>query len=187
MHKTASWLRSLVVIVAVVVLLTVLLFFAYRFYLRMAYPLKYQDTIAQYATQFEISESLVYGVIHTESHFNVDAQSYAGAKGLMQITDTTFDWVLKLQGETTGDVFDADTNIRCGVRILQYLYGQLDDTETVLAAYNAGIGNVNKWLADEAYSNDGKTLHTIPFSETRAYVKIVLKAQKMYQTLYDIP
>ncbi len=163
-----------------------LLLFGGRVLLTVVYPLKYTDTVNRYVEEYDLPPSLVYGVIHTESHFDETAISSVGAKGLMQIMDSTFDWVLQKLGEEEGDVFNADTNIRCGTKLLRILSDEYTHTETVLAAYNAGIGNVSKWLANEEYSDDGETLHTIPIEETRNYVKRVLNAQKMYQNLYDI-
>ena len=61
-----------------------------------------------------------------------------------------------------------------------------EDTDTVLAAYNAGAGRVQEWLADSTCSSDGKTLHTIPYAETEEYVRKVRKAQEMYRKLYEM-
>ncbi len=154
---------------------------------KLIYPLSYQEMVITYANQFGVSESLVYAVIHTESHFDPEAVSKADAKGLMQLTDSTCDWARSLLGEKEGDVFDPETNIRYGIKILSVLGGQFEEQKTVLAAYNAGIGNVRKWLTNTDYSADGETLHTIPFAETREYVVRVQKAQKRYQELYNIP
>lgn len=176
--------RIFVPIIVVLCLLLVLL--GNHTLFKIIFPLKYVDTVNHYAEEYDLPSSLIYGVIHTESHFNETAVSSAGAKGLMQIVDTTFDWVLKKLGEEEGDVFDAETNIRCGTKLLRILSDEFTCTETVLAAYNAGIGNVSKWLENEEYSSDGETLHTIPNKETENYVKRVLNAQKMYQNLYDI-
>ncbi len=172
--------------IVLIVSVLLLLLIGGRFLLRAVYPLKYADTVNRYAEEYDLPPSLVYGVIHTESHFNETAVSPAGAKGLMQIVDSTFEWVLQKLGEEDGDVYDVDTNIRCGTKLLRILSDEFAYTETVLAAYNAGIGNVSKWLANKDYSDDGETLHTIPIKETENYVKRVLKAQKMYQNLYDI-
>ena len=57
----------------------------------------------------------------------------------------------------------------------------------MLAAYNAGQGRVHSWLSDPAYSDDGVTLHTIPYEETADYVRRVLRTQKRYQQIYNIP
>lgn len=153
---------------------------------KLVYPTTYQESVTAYAKKHNIPESLIFAIIHTESHFDSEAISKANAKGLMQLTDSTCEWARTLLGEKDGDVFDPETNIRYGTKILSVLGGEFSELETVLAAYNAGIGNVRKWLDDPRYSNDGITLHTIPFKETREYVVRVLKAQKKYQTLYDI-
>lgn len=187
MRNKRSLLISLVILVAVIVLGFPLLKEGYRHYLKVSYPLEYRDIVSTYAQEYELSPSLIYGVIYTESRFDPDAVSAAGAKGLMQLMDVTFEWTLNKLGEESGNVYDPETNIRCGSKLLEYLNTQFENEETVLAAYNGGIGNVKKWLKDPQYSHDGKTLHTIPFAETREYVTRVLNAQKMYQTLYKIP
>ncbi len=178
---------SLTAFLCAVVLAIFAFQYGYRYFLRAAYPLRYTEEVAASAEEFDIPESLIYAVIHTESRFRAEAVSSADAKGLMQLTDPTFEWILSKLGESSGDVFDPQTNIRCGTKTLAVLHIEFDNIETILAAYNAGSGNVTKWLKDSAYSEDGKTLHTIPFAETREYVVRVLKAQKQYQTLYEIP
>lgn len=176
---------TLVAFLCVVILAIPVLKYGYRSYLRAAYPLKYTEEVSACAAEFEIPESLIYAVIYTESRFNAQAVSPAGAKGLMQLTDSTFQWILSKLGESDGDIFDPPTNIRCGTKTLAVLHSEFDDLKTILAAYNAGSGNVTKWLQNREYSHDGVTLHTIPFAETREYVVRVLNAQKQYQTLYE--
>ena len=66
------------------------------------------------------------------------------------------------------------------------LHNQFETTQTALAAYNAGSGNVSKWLQDSNYSDDGKTLKDIPYEETKKYVKKVMIVQKIYQWIYHI-
>ena len=181
-----KWLTDLLVAAVLIALSIVLLRTGYRHYVKISYPLAYTEQVTAYAEQFDLPPSLIYGVIHTESRFDPRAQSHVGAKGLMQLMDVTFEWTQSKLGESGGDVFDPDTNIRNGTKLLSYLCGEFETTETALAAYNAGIGNVRNWLKDGRYSADGKTLHTIPFSETAAYVTRVTEAQTMYQTLYEI-
>ena len=69
---------------------------------------------------------------------------------------------------------------------MRLLLDQFEDTDTMLAAYNAGPGAVGGWLANEDYSRDGRTLYHIPYEETLHYVERVRKAQEMYRTLYDL-
>ena len=182
-------IRRVMIAVAVLAVCVLGVHFGYQAFIKVVYPLKYEELVEKYAEEYGLEPSLVYGVIHTESHFQPDAQSPVGAKGLMQLMDATYEWVqTRIPGEPEPSerVFDPEVNIRCGCKVLQIVLGQFDVTETALAAYNAGSGNVGKWLENSEYSDDGKTLKYIPVEETRNYVKRVLKAQKMYQTIYGI-
>lgn len=152
---------------------------------RHYYPLDYQDIIAAAAAEFDVPKDLVCAVIWCESRFRPEAQSAAGACGLMQLTPETFGevlWRLDLPEDT--DILSPAQNIRCGTFYLHHLYRLYGNWETVLAAYNAGMGNVNGWLSDQRYSADGETLRDIPFTETASYVKKVQAAREVYKELY---
>ena len=161
----------------------------YTRYMRSAYPVEYEEYVEAYAAEYGLPPSLLYAVIRTESDFNPEAVSSAGAVGLMQLTEDTFSWaqyrcgVEELPQEQR---FDPETSIHYGSCVLALLEEMYGVRETALAAYNAGMGNVNRWLTDEAYSDDGRTLKEIPYPETRQYVEKVLKAQEMYRHLYGI-
>ena len=154
------------------------------------YPTVYREEIYTAAEAYDLPPSLVYAVIHTESGFAPDVQSSAGAIGLMQVTPPTMEWALMRGGEDTPPTAEALAdpafNIDVGCRVLQLLGQSFEEQDTVLAAYNAGMGNVRKWLSDPAYSDDGETLHTIPFAETRNYVQKVADAKEMYRALYGL-
>ncbi len=187
MRKIPKVLIHLAAIVLVAVFIgIVFLRFGYTEFLKGSYPLKYTQEVEAASEEFQIPPSLIYAVIRCESSFQPEAVSHAGAKGLMQLTDDSFDWALYRLGEDEGDVFDPDTNIRCGTRLLQYLLKKFENEETALAAYNAGAGTVTGWLNSPDYSADGKILHTIPYNETATYVKRVAEARKQYQTLYGL-
>lgn len=177
-------------LIALIALATLLLHNGYKRYYSAAYPMKYETAVTAASEEFGIEPSLIYAVIHTESSFNAQAISSADAKGLMQLTDSTFGWALQRAGKTDAytaeDLFDPAVNIHYGVYVLTLLGEQFEDTETVLAAYNAGQGRVSEWLSDSRYSSDGVHLHTIPYEETATYIERVLKAQKHYQQLYSI-
>lgn len=150
------------------------------------FPLGYQDVVSAYAHEADLPASLVNAVICCESRFRPEAVSSAGACGLMQLTPPTFrELVSELGLPPNSDLFDPAANIRCGTYYLKKLMTLFPEPSTALAAYNAGIGNVSDWLADPKYSHDGRTLHTIPFAETRKYVKRVLFAQKIYENIYS--
>lgn len=167
----------------------VVLYYAQDALLKAAYPLKYESIISTYADEYDLPPSLIYAVIHTESRFKEDAESRVGAKGLMQLMDSTYEWIqtkFSEDPEPLDRIFEPEINIRCGAKVLDVLQDMFKDLKTVIAAYNAGNGTVSKWLKDPAYSADGKTLTHIPFEETANYVKRVLSARERYQTLYGI-
>ena len=161
--------------------------FGYFVVLPRVLPLEYQDIVEKYTAVYELDKNLVNGVIFSESHFEPNAVSSAGAKGLMQVTDETGWWAAEQIGLRTDtvDLTDPDTNIRIGCWYLSWLLDKFDGvTETALAGYNAGHGNVTKWLADEEMSADGITLEEIPYEETKSYVKKVQLAQLVYSYVY---
>ena len=135
--------------------------------------------------EFGLDENLVYSVIKVESKFRKDAVSHKGAKGLMQISDITREWAKEEMNLGDIDIFDPKTNIKIGCWYLNKLYKEFGRLDLVIAAYNGGSGNVNKWLSDYSYSKDGKSLDLIPFEETSMYVKKVTKNYKMYNKLYS--
>jgi soluble lytic murein transglycosylase len=155
--------------------------------LKAAYPCKFPELVMSAAQEANLPPALVYAVIRTESSFLPSAKSGAGAMGLMQITNDTADFVVSKGGFdelSPGDIYDPETNIRVGCWLLSYLTERYEDLDTALCAYNAGMGNVAKWLADSRYSADGARVDSIPFEETRDYVKKVNKSMAIYQKLY---
>lgn len=153
---------------------------------RLLYPNAYEELVEREAQEFSLPSELVYAVMRTESKFRPEAESHAGAKGLMQLTDETFSWISELYPPEHGgeDIFNEQDNVHCGCALLRLLLDHFGDEQTALCAYNAGMGNVESWLSDERYSSDGTTLHTIPYPETDRYVKKVLSAREKYRELY---
>ena len=145
---------------------------------------KYADYVYRYAEEFNVEPNLVFAIIKNESSFDPDAESPVGAKGLMQIMPDTFSWLQTYQyGKVSMDedeLFSPDVNIKYGCIFLKFLTEKYDVTETAVAAYNAGFGIVDTWLADSDYSSDGKTLSYIPYSETSVYVQRVMNSKKYY-------
>ena len=156
---------------------------------KQKYPRIYSEFVQKYSDAFGVPESIIYAVLKAESDFDKNAVSSSDppALGLMQLTEETYEWVSSyLLKETVSafSIYDPDTNIRNGTRYLAYLYGRFENWDTAFAAYNAGPGNVKKWLEDPECSDDGKTLKYIPFKETRNYVKRVNNFKKHYDKLY---
>ena len=152
------------------------------------YPLRYFDIIQECAIEYGLAPELIFAVIHAESRFNKDAFSEKGAGGLMQIIDSTAYWLAPRIGMSDFDftqIFDPEINIRLGCFYLSMLEQQYGDTDVALCAYNAGNGNVDQWLQNSEYSDDGKTLKEIPFRETREYVKRVAGNRKIYSIILN--
>lgn len=160
----------------------------YKLWQKAAYPKKYQQQVAAAANSYGIDENLLYAVIRTESGFNKDAVSKKGAKGLMQLTDETLWWISskcpELNGVASDELFDPQTNINAGAAFLKLLLDEYKDQKTALAAYNAGRANVQKWLKDDDYSQNGVHISDTPYKETSGYIKKVMNAYEMYQKLY---
>lgn len=152
------------------------------------YPRKYQDLVEKYSTEYNLPQTLLYAILHTESSFNPQAVSSVGARGLMQLTESTFEWVrsrLKEEDQTTfDDMFDPETNVRYGGYLLFYLFSRFGEEDVVLSAYHAGMGAVSNWLENPSYSSDGTTLDTIPYDDTRWYVHKISNTQEKYKKLY---
>lgn len=172
-----------------IIILALLALVGYPYAKKLAYPLKYETHITKYAEANQLDPYLVCGVIHTESHFDVEAESRVGAVGLMQIMPDTGEWIAKkmsLKDYSEGKLKDPETNIRMGCWYLNYLMDRFDgDMTLVLAGYNAGPNRVLQWLEDDRYSLDGK-LTDIPYQETKEYVKKVQNAQEMYRSYYTL-
>ncbi len=148
---------------------------------KILYPLAYENYINKYSREYNLNPYLVMGVIRTESDFVSDAHSgFAG--GLMQLTEETAAWNAEKLGIEVYDFMDPETNIMLGCHYLRYLIDNYSGVvNTALAAYNGGMGNVSEWLGNPNYSDDGKTLKYIPFTETRGYVLKVNEAMAHYR------
>lgn len=111
--------------------------------------------------------------------------------GLMQLMPDTFEWLQSYyDGEVTMDdesLYEPEINIDYGTRFLAFLLDRYDNhEETAVAAYNAGFGAVDEWLADSECSSDGINLDYIPYDETRAYVERVEAAKQAYIDTYGM-
>ena len=155
---------------------------------KQAYPRNYSEYVTVYAEKYGIPENLVYSVIRTESDFESGAVSRVGAIGLMQIMPDTFKWLtddILFEHMEVGMLYDPETNIRYGTFYLSYLYDRYADWDLVIAAYNGGLGNVDKWLEDESYADGEGGLKKIPFRETRQFSRRVNRAWDKYDKLYS--
>ena len=170
------------IVVAVIILIIVIVPYSITTF---CYPVKYEDYVEKYASEYGLDVATVYAVIKTESDFKINAVSGARAIGLMQLMPATAKDIATRLGETfeKENLYSVNTNIKYGCYYIRYLLDMFSgDYVLALASYNAGFSNVKSWLKDTKCSVDGKHLSYIPFSETRAYIKKIDFAKKIYQS-----
>jgi soluble lytic murein transglycosylase len=149
-----------------------------EWYQRLRYPLRYEPIVLAHARNYDLSPTLLAAVIYTESKFDADARSAAGAIGLMQLLPETAKGIAIRTGGgrfVVSDLVDPEINVRYGSWYLRNLLNRYDDVRTALAAYHAGQGNVDEWREKGV---------GIQFPETRDYVDKVLDAQRVYADAY---
>lgn len=154
---------------------------------KFQYPYKYESIVNEYSSKYNINPLFVLSIIKVESNFDKDAKSAAGAIGLMQITGETGSEIANKIGYEnfkTSDLYDPEVNIEMGCFYISDLFKEFNNRDLVIAAYNAGRGNVNSWLKNKEYSKDGSSLKDIPFSETKNYVEKVNKTYEKYKKIY---
>ena len=149
------------------------------------YPLAYREEVVKNAAATAVPESLIYAIMRTESNYSPSALSPVGAVGLMQIMPATAEAMSK--GDSAR-LTRPELNIRLGSRYLKdqmAAYGR--SVPLTAAAYNAGPGNVKRWQKSFAALPQDEFIESIPFRETREYVKKVVSAMELYRRLYRLP
>jgi hypothetical protein len=152
------------------------------------FPRPYGDLISAYSKEQEVDPALVQALIREESFFRPDVRSPANAFGLMQLLHGTARDIaagssLKVK---VRDLYDPEINIRLGLQYLKTLLDRYDGRlYLALAAYNAGIARVDQWLQDFPDASEDEFIEMIPFTETRNYVKNILRNYFFYRYYYE--
>ena len=156
---------------------------------QLAYPRLYIQEIATAATDYNLPEYLIYGLIRSESFFDSDVSSHAGAVGLAQLMPATAGEIARKLKIEDFDLQDPVTSVNFGSFYLAELIGRLDNSIIdALYSYNAGITNVRKWKRLFPDLPPDLTVELIPFTETRNYGKKIVSASAVYGDLYfEIP
>ena len=188
--KRPLFLRLVLVLLALAVAGTVLLS-AFRDKIEQwEYPLHYQEYVEYYAGKYGIDPMILYAFIRTESNFDPHVDSNADARGLMQITEVTFDWIktkiAPTEDLTFDDLYDPETNIRFGTYFVCYCLKKYDNhLATAAAAYHNGLGAVDALLTETQYATDGVTLEHYPYPQMRQYVKKITESYQRYSEIYN--
>lgn len=156
---------------------------------KLFYPLHYREQIIITSGENGLDPLFIAAIIRTESGFNPRATSPKGARGLMQIMPDTGDWIaqhMDISPYYPDLLFDPETNIRMGTWYIANLGQEFDNNIVyVLAAYNGGRGNVQKWLKENTISGSTQDINAIPFPETKNFVRKVTRDYYIYRWLYQ--
>jgi soluble lytic murein transglycosylase len=156
----------------------------------LRYLAPYRDVLQEHIQEYSLEEAWVYGLMRQESRFVSSAKSGAGAAGLMQIMPSTARWVaskLGLKSYRKSLIHQLDTNLRLGTYYMKSVLSQFDDSPVLAtAAYNAGPSRARQWRGDRPMEGAIYT-ETIPFGETRDYVKKVLSNTMYYSIQFNAP
>lgn len=155
--------------------------------LRQFYPTEYNEYVEKYCKEYNVDKYLIYATIKAESNFNSDALSSKGAKGLMQLMDSTAKDIAKeLKIEIDNDdLFEPEISINLGAKYISKLINKYNNYGLALAAYNAGSGNVDNWIKNNILKDDGSNIENIPFKETNNYVRKILNDYKIYLSIWE--
>lgn len=149
-------------------------------------PIKYRDTITFYCKQYNLDTAIVCAVINTESRYQHNAISSAGAQGLMQLMPSTAQYLADELNIELKNLFLVDVNIHLGCYYLRKLLNKYDDIFVALCAYNAGPNTVDGWLNNTKYSQNKKTLKLVPYAETRNYLRKINIYRTFYTKIYNL-
>lgn len=152
------------------------------------YPRAYSRQTSDGYARTDLPRGAIEGIMREESLFQANARSWVGATGLMQLMPATAQMLRRQIGESLTDLTDPGNNIILGSTYLRdmrsYFDGQLP---LAIMAYNAGPGNVRKWLRTMAHKDLDEFVEDIPLSETKGYVKRVMRSMQVYGSLYQEP
>ena len=187
MKKTTKILIILLISIIIIFILYKVLNIEEKI-LRYLYPQKYQEYVYKYSDELGIDPMLTYAIIKTESNFDEEnAESKSGAIGLMQLMEKTAEEQAgKLNLEYTKEIlYNPELNLKLGLNYFNTLLDYFEQNYILaFAAYNAGLGNVEKWIASGTIKKDGSDIENIPFKETNMYVRKVIKNYEIYKELY---
>lgn len=189
MQRIKHFIKSLLVFFVIIICC----FFASIYILReFIYPRTHFDIVKEAASNNNIDPYLVLAIIKTESNFDKLATSSKNAKGLMQIMDSTAADINNngqiVEDITKANIYDEKINISLGCKYFSNLINKYDGNYYLaVCAYNAGMGNVDKWI-EQGIVSKNLTVHEnvkLPFNETKKYLNKVINTYKMYRLLYN--
>jgi soluble lytic murein transglycosylase len=155
-------------------------------YWQALFPFPYEKSIVDWSQKRQLNPLLVASLIRQESRFEREIRSPVGATGLMQVMPSTADWIAPQIDLKKFSLTDAQDNINLGTWYFQYTHDEYSNNSALaVASYNAGPGNVAKWLKEYQGSDPDLFIENIPFSETKNYVESVFGNYWNYMRIYN--
>ena len=181
-------MKKTIIFLVIVLIIVGILFLNKDYILKKIYKIEYKEYVEKYSDEYNVDKFLIYSIIKAESNFNEGALSNKGACGLMQLMEKTAKEIaqnLVMEYESGTTLYNPEKNIKLGIAYFSYLKEIYNKDEIALAAYNAGSGNVDKWINEGIIKQDGSNIENIQFKETNMYVRKILNNYKMYKKLYE--
>ena len=155
---------------------------------KLAFPLPYREDLERYARQNNLDPFLVAALARQESEFNPKAVSVSSARGLIQIMPSTgreLSRQLRIKPYSTAKLFQPQVNLQLGTFYLKSVADSLEGRwEAALAAYNAGLSRAKAWSNWGEFREAAEFVETVPFTQTREYIQIILRNADIYRQLY---
>lgn len=183
-------LKRILMIMSIILCIFILLFGILKiqnYILKKIYKTEYSEYVYKYSEENDIDPLLTFSIIKAESNFKRHIKSSSGAIGLMQLMESTAIEEANELGEeivVTEALYNPEMNIKLGTKYFAKLIKKYDNYLIALAAYNAGIGNVDEWIKDGTIKDDGSDIENIPFKETNNYVRKIVRNYRIYKELY---
>lgn len=182
--KTHRWAKRIAKIFVALAIVAGIAYVSLPYIERIYYHLEYTDYIQESAERYQVNPYFIAAMAKCESDFDANATSSAGAVGVMQMMPETAQEVANLglvdsTKYSPQNLNDPEVNINYGAAYLRYLVERYHEMNPAIAAYNAGMGNVDKWL-----SEDTDIRASVGFEETEKYIQLVNRAKSMYEKLY---
>ena len=185
-------LIKILIILLIAVCILVLLFKGIKIQdiiLKKIYPAAYSEYVYKYSEEYDVDSNLIFAIIKAESNFNPNVVSKSNAIGLMQLMDATAEEIageLQIDFIENESLYNPELNINLGTKYFSNLMKEYNGNKLLsLTAYNAGKGNVKKWINQGIIKEDGSDIENIPFKETNNYVRKILRDYKIYQELIN--
>ena len=174
--------KKLLIILVAIILIIIVAICINKLMIKTLYKKDYSEHVIKYSQKYGVDENLIYALIKAESNFDAEAVSNKNAQGLMQLMFSTAEEVANQNGIelTEENILNPDININIGTKYISTLLEKYECVELAIAAYNAGIGNVDKWIEKGVIKSDGSDIENIPFKETNTYVRKIMRDYKIY-------